>query len=113
MEWQSVCEALWGDDWIAPLSETLGVNRRTVERWKSGEIQMPRHIADDLLRLPRIGFAQRAYGAALRRLANGATLQDIDDDAAAQVRAARRLRADVGRFSAIAVLAAGQVSHDD
>lgn len=105
MSWQSACEALWGDDWIAPLSEVLAVNRRTVERWKSGEIDIPRHIAADLNRLPRIGSAQRAYGDTLRRMARGETLSEIEQSIADQRRAVSRARADVGRFNAIAILA--------
>jgi hypothetical protein len=40
-----------------------------VERWKSGEIAIHKHIADDLIRLPCL--AQRAYGQCLRELASG------------------------------------------
>jgi hypothetical protein len=108
MSWQSACEALWGEDWIAPLSEVLAVNRRTVERWKSGEIAIPSHIASELIKIPRIGSAQRAYGDVLRRLARGETMDDVDQSIADQKRAAARARADIGKFSAIAVLAAGR-----
>jgi hypothetical protein len=104
--WQSVGCGLWGEDWIAPLSEVLSVNRRTVERWKSGEIAIPKHIADDLIRLPRLGNAQRAYGQCLRELASGLSIEEIEDRARDYRRAATRLRADIGRFNAIAVLAA-------
>lgn len=107
-DWQSACEALWGDDWIAPLSDVLGVNRRTVERWKSGDIDPPKSIVSELVRLPRIGSAQRAYGDTLRRLARGETLEQIEQGVADQKRALMRVRADLGQYSAIAVLAAGQ-----
>lgn len=107
MEWKNTCEALWGDDWIAPLSEVLRVNRRTVERWKSGEIEPPQSIVAELVRLPRIGSAQRAYGTMLRRLSRGETLRDIEDSVASEKRAFTRLRADIGRYSAISVLAYG------
>ena len=106
-DWQSACEGLWGEDWMAPLAEVLGVNRRTVERWRDGQVAIPAHIAAELARLPRIGSAQRAYGDMLRRMARGETLEAIESDLADQRRAIHRLRADIGRYSAIAVLTSG------
>jgi len=106
MSWQDACHALWGDNWIAPLSEVLAVNRRTVERWRSGEVQIPRHIEADLIRLPRLGSATRAYGDILRRLARGETVDEISAWLADHRRALARYKADAGRFKAIAVLAA-------
>lgn len=108
IDWQSACEALWGDEWIAPLSEVLSVNRRTVERWRSGEVSIPLHIADDLVRLPRIGEAQRAYGDVLRRMANGEGLDEIEDWVSHYRRATKRAQADIGRYNSIAVLARSQ-----
>ena len=107
-DWQFACKALWGDDWIAPLSEVLAVNRRTVERWRSGEVTIPAHIAADLIKLPRLGSATRAYGDTLRRMARGESLETIEQWIADHRRAVARARADVGRYSAIAVLAAGR-----
>ena len=109
--WQDACEALWGDDWIAPLSEVLAVNRRTVERWKSGEIDMPAHIAAELVKLPRLGSATRAYGETLRRLAGGETMDAIEQWIADHKRAVARVKTDLGRYTAITVLASGQ--HQD
>lgn len=108
MNWQSACLGLWGEDWIAPLSEVLEVNRRTVERWKSGEGTIPEHIERDLIRLPHIGTAQRAYGDILRRLARGETMEDVERSIAEQRRAVARVRADLGKYRAIAILAAGK-----
>jgi hypothetical protein len=108
MNWRNAAVALWGDDWIAPLSEVIGVNRRTIERWNSGDGQPPDAIVADLIRLPRIGSAQRAYGDLLRRLARGETIEELETDAAKRKRALARLRTDVGRFNAIAVLASHQ-----
>lgn len=105
MSWQDACQSLWGADWIAPLSEVLDVNRRTIERWRSGEVQIPAHIEADLIRLPRLGSATRAYGDILRRLARGETPEDIETWLAEHRRALARYKADVGRFRAIAVLA--------
>ena len=103
-DWQTSCEGLWGPDWMAPLSDVLGVNRRTVERWREGAVAIPAHISSELVRLPRIGSAQRAYGDMLRRLARGETMDTIESDLADQRRAIHRLRADIGRYSAISVL---------
>jgi phage terminase Nu1 subunit (DNA packaging protein) len=108
MTWQSTCEALWGPDWIAPLSEVLAVNRRTVERWKSGDVPIPDHIEAEIVRLPRLGDATRAYGDLLRRLSGGETVADVEQWIAAQRRAIARYKADTGKYRAIAVLAAGQ-----
>lgn len=113
LEARQTCEALWGDDWIAPLADILGVNRRTVERWKSGDVPMPRHIANDLLKLPRIGTATSAYGDLLRRLARGESLDDLNQWVTDQRRALGRVRADVGRFRAIAVLADGRTRNGE
>ena len=112
MNWISACEAMWGDDWIAPLSEVLNINRRTVERWKSGEGNIPPHIAAELVKIPRIGSAQRAYGDILRRLARGETMEDVEASIADQRRAVARVRADLGRFATIPVLAVGQNADD-
>lgn len=106
--WHDACDALWGADWIAPLSDVLGVNRRTVERWKSGEVPMPEHISSELVKLPRLGSATRAYGETLRRLARGETMGEIEQWIADHKRAAARVKSDIGRYSAIAVLASGQ-----
>lgn len=105
MTWQDAAHALWGPDWIAPLSDVLNVNRRTVERWRAGEQEIPNLIAADLIRLPRIGTAQSAYGTALRRLARGETVEDLEQSLADDKRALMRLKADLGRYAAIAVLA--------
>lgn len=112
MSWQAACEAMWGDEWIAPLSEVLAVNRRTVERWKSGEVEIPKHIAAELIKIPRIGSAMRAYGEILRRLARGETMEDVETSIADQRRAIARVRADLGRFTAITVLAVGRTQSD-
>ena len=111
--WQYQCEALWGDDWIAPLSEVLAVNRRTVERWRSGEVAIPAHIATDLIKLPRLGSATRAYGEMLRRMARGEAIETIEQWMADQRRALARVRVDLGRYNAIAVLASGRSQNND
>ena len=43
--------ALYGDRWQSPLSRDLGISDREVRRWVAGEIQVPRGVYLDLLRL--------------------------------------------------------------
>lgn len=102
-DWQAGCARLWGEDWIAPLSEVLSVNRRTVERWRSGAVPIPPDIARDLGRLGAIG--DRHYGDILRRLARGESPEDIRADIAAMQRALMRARRDLGRYRTIPMLA--------
>jgi phage terminase Nu1 subunit (DNA packaging protein) len=103
-DWQKTCVALWGEDWIAPLSEVLDVNRRTVARWKVGDIQIPAHIAADIVRLPKLGTATRAYGEILRRVAHGDTVQDIENWMADIRHALAHYQSDVGKYPAIDIL---------
>ena len=37
LDWEDSAHRLWGDDFIAPMSEVLGINRRTIERWRAGQ----------------------------------------------------------------------------
>lgn len=41
-------EALYGPQWQSALAESLGVNRRTIRRWLSGQFQVPDSIGADL-----------------------------------------------------------------
>lgn len=34
-------EALYGEQWQAPLAEGLGINRRTIRRWLDGDNEPP------------------------------------------------------------------------
>ena len=44
-------EALYGPLWQSDLAQALGVNRRTVSRWKSGQNEIPEGLAEDLWEL--------------------------------------------------------------
>lgn len=80
-------QQLWGDDFIAPMSEVFGVSRRTIERWKAGRGEPPASIREDMARLARrAGADARMMGAILRRYAAGATRQDVE----AEIMAMRR-----------------------
>jgi hypothetical protein len=90
--WQEVCRRLWGDEWIAPLSEVLGINRRTAERWKAGSSVIPDAV-DEMLLVQQATPDDREYGEVLRRIANGETLE--------QLNAALKLKQDaINRFAA-------------
>lgn len=91
-DWQDAAIALWGEDWIAPLSEVLGINRRTVERWKAQE-GAPRQMMQDALAMlaRRSGADARAMGDTLRRMAGGVTPQQIADEMHAITRSLRRI----------------------
>jgi len=94
MTWQDAARALWGDDWIAPLADVLGANRRTVERWRAGEGE-PRAATTDLLaRLARrSGSDARIMGAVLRRIADGEGPQEIIAEMNAVMRCLKRCEA--------------------
>jgi hypothetical protein len=77
-DWIESARALWGDDWIAPLSEVIGANRRTVERWRASHGEPRQGTQDTLAMLARrSGQDARVMGAVLRRMAAGETAADI------------------------------------
>ena len=41
-------EDLWGIHWVWPMARTLGVNERTVRRWRDGEFQIPVAVLKEL-----------------------------------------------------------------
>ena len=51
MDINKVGQALYGDNWRAPLAKALDVNERTVRRWEKGEIALPDTIKPELIKL--------------------------------------------------------------
>ena len=41
-------EALWREWWITPMSKALGVNERTIRRWRDGESRIPVTVLQEL-----------------------------------------------------------------
>lgn len=102
MDWQDAARALWGDDWIAPLSEMLGANRRTVERWRAGEGEPRVTTAETLQMLARrSGADARVMGTILRRIATGESPAAIVDEMNAMTRSLKRAEAMAERLGAM------------
>lgn len=92
MDWKEAARRLWGDDWIGPLAEVAGINRRTIERWKAGDGAPREIVADTIIMLARrSGGDARVTGAVLRRMAGGATEADIRAEINAMKRALERI----------------------
>lgn len=92
MGWQEAARRLWGDDWIAPLAEVAGINRRTVERWKAGDGAPREIIADTIIMLARRSGADAPIaGAVLRRMVQGETEAGIRAEINAIKRSLERL----------------------
>lgn len=101
--WIHDCQTLWGDDWIAPLSEVLAVNRRTIERWREGRGQPRPEIIAELARLAALPNT-RAVGRMVRRLANGDTLATITAEIEADREAVATIATQIGTYSTIDAL---------
>ena len=102
--WKDYAIRLWGDDFIAPMSDVLGINRRTIERWNAGE-GAPREGLQAELRRIALRSHARQVGTILRRMARGETLADIRADYRAHMVASTAVEHELGRYNAIAVLA--------
>ncbi len=60
---QRVCTLLWGADWKASLAKEAPANIRTVQRWASGQNDIPAWL------IPRLrAVAVTKYSAVLRLL---------------------------------------------
>lgn len=81
MIWTEQCRKLWGSDWIAPAAEVLGKSRKTIERWKSGQIPIPPEVERQIAELMPVGRNDilRQYGRLLRRQARGESISDMED----------------------------------
>lgn len=93
-DWQEAAQALWGDDWIAPMAEWADINRRTIERWREGKGEPRTELRDRLVQIARrAGTDARSMGDVLRRMARGETADDIRTEIAATRRTLARIEA--------------------
>lgn len=79
-DWRDHAETLWGPDWGLALSDTLGVDRTTVRRWRNARQAEPEWLPPILEKLARFaggGDEARAFGTTLRRIAMGEIPQTI------------------------------------
>lgn len=91
-DWQTAAKSLWGDDWIAPLSEFLAINRRTIERYRAGDGDLSPALASQLCTLARRAGADAPHvGGYLREMARGASIQAISADMASRRRAMAKI----------------------
>ena len=44
-------ENLFGENWVSPLADDLKINRKTIQRYNSGEIAVNQNIAPELVAL--------------------------------------------------------------
>lgn len=58
---ESLASAIYGPEWVSPLARDLGINVRSLQRWLSGERQMP----DDLLARPELRQAAESAADSL------------------------------------------------
>lgn len=92
--WQEAAQALWGDDWIAPMAEWADINRRTIERWKAGVGEPRQPLQDRLVAIARrAGTDAQVMGSILRRMARGETADNIRAEIAAMRRSLMRIEA--------------------
>lgn len=48
MTWQDMCYDLWGKYWHSVLAGMVPCDKRSVERWCSGQRQIPQDIENDI-----------------------------------------------------------------
>jgi hypothetical protein len=52
---------IYGARWLAPLARTLGVNRRTMDRWAAGKSPIPEGIGESIATLALIAARRRPH----------------------------------------------------
>lgn len=65
----TIAAALFGADWVSELADALQVNRRSVQRWRSGAAPVPAGALDALADLALARAAELAPLAAQARVA--------------------------------------------
>jgi|SRR6478735_2615794 hypothetical protein len=62
-------ELVYGSQWRTPLAKALGIDRRQIHAYKSGERQIPRNIAVGIRRLVDLGPVGSLVRSSIRRTA--------------------------------------------
>jgi hypothetical protein len=62
-------ELVYGSQWRTPLAKALGIDRRQIYDYKSGERQIPREIALCIRRLANLGPVGSLVRSSIRRAA--------------------------------------------
>ncbi len=76
-DWRDGARRLWGDDWIVPLSEVMGIDRHLVARWASGETPIAPEIANQIIALADAAHPHTSgVGQIARLIANGHNVGD-------------------------------------
>jgi len=75
--WKAACADLWGERWVPSLADVLCIASRTVERWKSGDVEIPASLASDIVQLAASTTAPRVYGEMLRQVSCGRDLDTL------------------------------------
>lgn len=101
-DWKNAAFLLWGEEWIAPLSEVMGINRRTVERWKAGQGEPREATRQALCGLARrAGSDARVTGGILREMAAGECADAIRGKINAMKRALVKIEAESERIASM------------
>jgi len=50
-DFSELCKFIFGGEWVTPLSAAVGVNRRTAQRWASGEYPPPDGVIAEVIDL--------------------------------------------------------------
>ena len=48
MNWQEQARKMLGYHWIVTLAHMADVSKRTVQRWNSGDVQIPDEVVEDI-----------------------------------------------------------------
>jgi len=63
---RTLCQAIYGEDWISPFARTMGIALRTAQRWAAGTYPVPSWVWGS----PELAKAtSEAYSVLLARLA--------------------------------------------
>jgi len=65
---RAICAAIFGPEWISPLSRCLGVGIRTAQRWASGRVSTPAWVFSSPELIGAATAANKELGRRLERV---------------------------------------------